>query len=157
MNAICYSMDGTRDYHTSPHKWSGSDRESQIYHLYVEFKKMIQINLFIKKEVRVTDIENKLMVTKGDSRDRDKLGINQEFGISGSAIKNIPAMQESQKTWVWSLDREDLLEQGVATHSSILAWRIPRTEGTGGLQFMGSQRVGHNWSDLACMHVGIWD
>ena len=61
---------------------------------------MIKINLFIKKEVRLTDIENKLMVTKGDSRDRDKLGINQEFGISGSSIKNIPAMQESQKTWV---------------------------------------------------------
>ena len=45
----------------------------------------------------------------------------------------------------------------MATQSSILAWRIPRTEGTGGLQFMGSQRVRHNLSDLACMHVGIGD
>ena len=41
---------------------------------------------------------------------------------------------------------EDLLEEGMATHSSILAWRIPWTEGTGGLQSMGSQRVGHDWA-----------
>ena len=40
-------------------------------------------------------------------------------------------------------------EEGMTTHSSILAWRIPWTEEPGGLQFMGSQRVGHNWSDLA--------
>ena len=45
------------------------------------------------------------------------------------------------------------LEEGMATHSSILAWRIPRTEEPGGLQSTGSQRVGHNWSDLACMHT----
>ena len=42
------------------------------------------------------------------------------------------------------LGQEDLLEKGMATHSSILAWEIPRTEETGGLQFMGLQRVGHN-------------
>ena len=41
----------------------------------------------------------------------------------------------------------------VATHSSILAWRIPRTEGPGGLPSTGSHRVGHDWSDLACMHA----
>ena len=40
------------------------------------------------------------MVTKGESRDRDKLRINYEFGVNGSAVKNTPAMQESQKTWV---------------------------------------------------------
>ena len=40
------------------------------------------------------------MVTKSESRDRDKLGINEEFGINGSAVKNTPAMQQSQKTWV---------------------------------------------------------
>ena len=48
------------------------------------------------------------------------------------------------KTWVWSLDQEDPLEKGMATHSSILAWRITWTEEPGGLQFMGSQRVGHD-------------
>ena len=53
-------------------------------------------------------------------------------------VKNLPAMQE---TWVWSLDWEDPLEKGKATHSSILAWRIPWT-----IQSVGSQRIGHNWA-----------
>ena len=57
------------------------------------------------------------------------------------AVKNMRAMQE---TWVPSLGWEDPLKKGIATHSSILAWRIPWTEKLGGLQFMGSQRVGHN-------------
>ena len=48
-----------------------------------------------------------------------------------------------QDTWVRFLGREDLLEQGMATHSSPLAWRIPWTEEPGELHFMGSQRVGH--------------
>ena len=56
-------------------------------------------------------------------------------------IKNPPAMWE---TWVRSLDWEDLLEEGMATHSSILAWRIPMTEDPGRLWSMGLQRVGHD-------------
>ena len=56
-------------------------------------------------------------------------------------VKNPPAMQETQ---VLSLVREDPLEEGMTTHSSILAWRIPWTEEPGGLQSMGSQRVGHD-------------
>ena len=55
--------------------------------------------------------------------------------------KNPPAMRE---TWVQSLDWEDPLEKGMATHSSILAWRIPWTEEPGELQSMGSQRVTHD-------------
>ena len=55
-------------------------------------------------------------------------------------VKNPPAMQE---TWVCSLGQEDPLEKGIATHSSILAWRIPWTEEPGGLQSMGWQRVRH--------------
>ena len=51
-------------------------------------------------------------------------------------VKNLPAMQETQ---VKSLGQEDLLEKEMATHSSILAWRIPWTEEPSGLQFMGSQ------------------
>ena len=51
-------------------------------------------------------------------------------------VKNLPAVQE---TWVRFLGREDPLEKEMATHSSILAWRIPRTEEPGGLQSMGSQ------------------
>ena len=53
---------------------------------------------------------------------------------------------------VWSLGWEDLLEKGMATHSSILAWRIPWTEEPGGLRSIGPQRVGHDWSDLAHTH-----
>ena len=49
-----------------------------------------------------------------------------------------------QDIWVPSLGQEDPLEQEMATHSSILAWRIPQTEEPDGLQCMGSQRVGHN-------------
>ena len=56
-------------------------------------------------------------------------------------VKNLPAMQEA---WVQSLDLEDALEKGMATHSSVLAWRIPWTEEPGGLQSMGLQRVRHN-------------
>ena len=56
-------------------------------------------------------------------------------------VKNPPAMQE---TWVQSLGWEDPLEKEMATHSSILAWRIPWAEEPGGLQSKGSQRVGHN-------------
>ena len=55
-------------------------------------------------------------------------------------VKNLPATQETQ---VRSLGRKDPLEKGMATHSGILAWRIPWTEEPGGLQSMGSQRVGH--------------
>ena len=62
----------------------------------------------------------------------------------GSAVKNPPVMQEMQKTQVQSLGREDLLEEGTATHSSILARRILWTEEPGGLPSMESQRVGHD-------------
>ena len=56
-------------------------------------------------------------------------------------VKNLPALQ---KTWVQSLGQEDSLEKGMAIHSSILAWRIPRTGEPDGLQSVGLQRVGHN-------------
>ena len=56
-------------------------------------------------------------------------------------VKNLPAMQETR---VQSLGWEDPLEKGMETHSSILAWRIPWTEEPGGLQSVGSQRIGHN-------------
>ena len=55
-------------------------------------------------------------------------------------IKNLPAMRE---TWVQSLGWGDALEKGMASHSRILAWKIPWTKEPGGLQSMGSQRAGH--------------
>ena len=59
----------------------------------------------------------------------------------GSVVKNPPAIQE---TWVPSPGWEDPLEEEMATHSSILPWKIPWTEEPGRLEFIGSQRVGHN-------------
>ena len=56
-------------------------------------------------------------------------------------VNSLPAMQEA---WVQSLGQKDTLEKGMATHSSILAWRIPWTEEPSGLPSMGSQRVRHN-------------
>ena len=61
----------------------------------------------------------------------------------GTVVKNVP-MQEMQESWAKSQGWENPLEQEMATHSSILAWRIPWTEEPGGLQSTGSQRVRHN-------------
>ena len=58
-------------------------------------------------------------------------------------LKKQPVMQETQETRIRSLDQEDPLEEGMATHYSTLAWRIPWTEEPGGLQSTGSQRVGY--------------
>ena len=73
---------------------------------------------------------------------------NTYFCFTGASlvaqmIKHLPAMRE---TWVRSLGLEDALEKEMATHSSILAWRIPWTEEPGGLQSMRSQRVRHDWA-----------
>ena len=64
--------------------------------------------------------------------------------LSGSVVKIWPAMQETQEVQVSALGWEDPLEEEMANHSRILAWKIPWTEEPGGLQPMGSQRVGHN-------------
>ena len=61
--------------------------------------------------------------------------------LVAQTVKCLPTMRE---TWVQSLGQKDLLEKKVATHSSILAWKIPWTEDPGRLQSMGSQRVGHD-------------
>ena len=61
---------------------------------------------------------------------------NQLYFLVAQMVKNLPTMQ---KIWIRSLGQEDLLEKGMATHSSFLAWRIPWTEEPGGLQSVGSQ------------------
>ena len=63
--------------------------------------------------------------------------------LTAHTVKRLPAMQE---TWVRSLGQEDPLEEEMATHSSVLAWRIPWTEEPGRLQSMGLLRVGHDWT-----------
>ena len=64
-------------------------------------------------------------------------------------VKNLPAIQE---TWVRSLGQEYPLGKGMATHSSILAWRMPWTEEPGGLQSMGLEKVRHDWTTNAHTH-----
>ena len=70
------------------------------------------------------------------------------YGASQVApvVNNPPANSRMQETWVRSMDQEDPVEQSMATHSSILAWIIPWTEEPGRLQFVGLQRVRHNWA-----------
>ena len=73
--------------------------------------------------------------------------------LVAQTVKNLPAMQETK---VQSLGQEDPLEKDMATHSSILAWRIPWTKEPGRLQFMGSQRLRHNW-DTNTWGFGRWE
>ena len=77
--------------------------------------------------------------------------------LVAQTVKNLPAMQE---TGVWSLGQEDPLEKEMATHSSVLAWRISWTEKPGRLQSMGSQRVRHDWvtnTRQPCSTKGVID
>ena len=73
----------------------------------------------------------------------NRTDINTTYGASlvAQMVKNLPALRE---TWVQFLGWEDFLKKGMATHSSILAWRIPWTEEPGRLQSMGLQRVEHD-------------
>ena len=70
--------------------------------------------------------------------------IDNKWASLGLTVKNLPAVQEPQVMKVQSVSQEDPLEEGMATHSSILAWRIPWTEGPRRLQSTGLQRVGHD-------------
>ena len=86
------------------------------------------------------------MVTKlSRSQNWDRLvtWVNLRASLVAYTVKNLPVMQV---TWVLSLGGEDLLEKGMATHSSILAWRILWTEEPSRLQCLGSQRVGQDWT-----------
>ena len=76
-------------------------------------------------------------------RDQFQHKKNQRASLVAQMVKRLPAMHE---TGVWSLGWEDPLEKEMATHSSILAWKIPWTEELGRLQSMGLQRVGHDWA-----------
>ena len=99
--------------------------------------------IYLKNRNRLTDIEDKHHYQRGKG-ERDKGGA--WASLVAQMVKNLPATRETQ---VWSPGWEDPLEKGMATHSSILAWRIPRTEEPeepGRLQSVGSQRVRHNWA-----------
>ena len=70
--------------------------------------------------------------------------LKHDKGFPGGSVVKNPAVQEPQETRFNLLSHEDLLEEGMASHSSILAWRTPWTEESGGLESMGSQRVGRD-------------
>ena len=74
--------------------------------------------------------------------------IRHDWVISGNSWASLVAQNPHamQETWVWSLGKEDLLEKNMATHSSILVWRISWTEEPGGLQSVGLQRVRPDWA-----------
>ena len=82
-----------------------------------------------------------VIVMLGHSLHLIKTFLNNWASLVVQRLKRLPAMWE---TWVLSLGREDPLEKEMATHSGILAWRIPWTEEPGGPQSTGSQRVGHD-------------
>ena len=80
-------------------------------------------------------------IIREKDKDFDSFKVLNWASLVAQGLKRLPLIQE---TWVRSLDWEDPLEKEMTTHSSILAWRIPWTEEPGGLQSMGSQRVGHD-------------
>ena len=84
------------------------------------------------------------------------LNFNQGF-LGGSVVKNPPSVEETQEIQVWSLGQEDPLQEGMATHSSILAGKIPWTEEPGRQQSMASQRVGHDWSDWHAILINTFN
>ena len=161
-------MDGPRD---CPAKWSKSDKDE--YHMISLKYHVISLQerhtwTYLQNGSRLTDIEKKkLTVTKGEGSGwRDKLGIWDEqihstvhkIGFPGGASGKETTCQCRRCRWetqVRFLGWEDPLEKGMATHSSILAGEShgPWTEEPGKLQSIGSQRVRHNWSNLARMHV----
>ena len=84
----------------------------------------------------------------GTTKQKGHMGKSKEIWKSIDSlvvwmVKKLPAIQETQ---VWSLGWDDTLEESMATHSSILAWRILGTEESGGLQPMGSPKFGHDWA-----------
>ena len=81
------------------------------------------------------------------------IGIFYSHKLVAWMVKNLPAMQETR---VWSLGWENPLGKGMATHSSVLAWRIPRTAEPGGLQSMGSPRVRHNLVNNSFTFFFLW-
>ena len=160
-------MDGSRDCHT---EWISQRSGNTIQHpAYVESKKKWYKWIYSQNRKRLTNLENELMtaghtaILKMDSQQGHTV---HHWGLWSALYDSLDGrgvwgrmdtwmhlpMQETEEMQVWSLGRDDPLEEDMTTHCSILAWRIPWTEEPGGLQSMGLQRVRHNWRDLACMH-----
>ena len=92
-------------------------------------------------EASIVPMDVLLWFTRLEALQTPLFRVFMEASLMAQRLKRLPAMRE---TWLRSLGREDPLEKEMATHSSILAWRIPWMEEPGGLQSTGSQRVGHD-------------
>ena len=120
-------------------QYSENEYTTQSKH-YPQWWKIESISPKVRNKTRVPTFTATIQHSSGSfdhsnqSRKRNTLVVQM--------VRNLPAMRE---TWVWPLDWEDHLEEGMATHFSTLAWRIPWTEEPGGLQSTGSQRVRHDW------------
>ena len=120
-------------------------KESQPFYIYnqVLWQLCRWINvIFPKRSIGSKDSSSRKLLTKLPSSFVDCSAFQVAL-----VVKNPFAKAGDREIWVWSLGWEDPLEEGMVTHSSILAWSIPWTEERGGLQSKGSQRVGHDWSD----------
>ena len=96
---------------------------------------------------------NRDLVRRRGSKNESNYGIYSKVLPGSTVVKKLLPIQETQKIRVWSLDQEETLEREMATHYSILAWRIPWTEEPGRLQNMGLQRAGH---DSVTTHAHYW-
>ena len=118
-----------------------------------KFQRKKEENLSEIDQAKITQLLHKSLIPQKKKKNKliyltsSKLKsfLLQKMGFPASSmVKNLPSRKDLQETQVCSLGWDDPLEEDMATHSSILAWRIPWTEEPGGLQSMGSQRVGHD-------------
>ena len=98
-------------------------------------------SVLVYADAVVSSLRARFWLANQKSRNLELYLIQRRTSLVVQMVKNLPTMKE---TWVRFLGQEVPLEKGMATHSSILAWKIPWPEEPGGLQSMGSQRVGHN-------------
>ena len=115
------------------------DRSTPGFPVYHQLSKLAQTHVH-----RVSDAIQPSQPLSSPSFPALNLSQNQGLFPSGSAVKNSLVMQ---KIWIWSLGRDNPREKGMATHSSILAWKIPWTEEPGGLQFIVSEKSQTRLSD----------
>ena len=102
-----------------------------------------QVSLITGRFFTIWTTREALVIVNNAAMNMNITNIYGHAFLVAQRLKRLPATQE---TWVWSLGWKDPLEKEMATHSSILAWRIPWMEEPGGLKSTGSQRVGHDWA-----------
>ena len=119
----------------------------QIYFLHV-YMHPETISVFHKREISYMKI--KTYSSFAPTKDR-WLFLRASQVVS--EVRNLSAIAEDVRDMCLTLGQENPLEEGMTTHSSILAWRIPWAEEPGGLLSMRLQRVRHNWSDLTCTTI----